>query len=77
MSDSEESNFVLVDPDDASVDPIPTAADETEIFRDWLHPTAYLRRYERVQEAFELQRPWIRHTPRFHSGTAPRGAAPC
>jgi hypothetical protein len=61
MSDSEESNFVLVDPDDASVDPIPTAADETEIFQDWLHLTAYLRRYERVQEAFELKRPHLKN----------------
>ncbi|GFF95063.1 hypothetical protein IFM53868_07829 [Aspergillus udagawae] len=67
MSDSEDSNFVLVDPDDASVDPIPTAADETEIFRDWLHPTAYLRRYERVQEAFELKRPHPKMDPSYPS----------
>ncbi|GIK04383.1 hypothetical protein Aspvir_008465 [Aspergillus viridinutans] len=69
MSDSEDSGFVLVDPDDASVGPISKSAEDIANLRDWLYPTAYPRDTSEFKKHLNSHvsgtGEWIYQTPQF------------
>ncbi|GFF32288.1 LOW QUALITY PROTEIN: ankyrin repeat-containing protein [Aspergillus udagawae] len=79
MSDSEDSEFVLIDPDDASVRPISKPAEEIANLRGRLYPTAYLRDTSEFKKHLNSHIPGIEECiyqiPSFGSGSTPRRTA--